>query len=642
MLLNSLRSRKFLGRQSRKFLRTGLARRQQRCHHVSSLFRHHVTMSLGHFHNQAVCSQQSQTSSHRRHLLTLFSAILGGCVKVSANIAVAKAVEQKFPTVNDTHQLGIAIPQRIERSVALTLVLNGPTHPSGWFFKRGLHMDRSQRRQMPFSGRPTHFGPSIKVGHASAQDAPLLGTAGVILRTTKAFKLSGLVNRCFNPQHAPLVVELKRVLVHPVLDPHPITAAAPVGHHFIADPYPARTAPKPKHLFGSKTHHSMMHQRRINPFKRLPITKHDVGSVFGLGRRPVVLLPDRSVDLSIQRMASSHQRTQKLTPLALVLLIHQHLGTPNIANPRIAVLLSPVAHPGSVHLTPEPFSTVQTDLNQKWKPSLKSKMQKTKLLMHPVKIQVNAFAPLKLNLQLAGHSIPPQKPRATRFHATQNSYQPLAHLVALLNLANHFLFARATRSEIDHRTLMPPCQLLCRLTHTAGQIGCESLKILPQHSSLPKVLFHDRLIIQAAQCPLQPKTIPTVQDSNHIGFMPLHECTGYLVICRVGCTHAHPLYQRTDSVIWLRRSRAGSFVIRFSALASYAFSPRRHTTVSTSAGLPALTCSMARRNAGPTAAGSSMGPSAYQPMPFAIWAKSGGGASRSIPICARAGSVPRW
>src|SRR5437868_9010204 len=109
---------------------------------------------------------------------------------------------------------------------------------------------------------------------------------------------------------------------------------------------------------------------------------------------------------------------------------------------------------------------------------------------------------------------------------------------------------------------MPPRQLLCRLTHTAGQIGCESLKILPQHSSLPKVLFHDRLIIQAAQCPLQPKTIPTVQDSNHIGFMPLHECTGYLVICRVGCTHAHPLYQRTDSVIWLRRSRAGVVVVK--------------------------------------------------------------------------------
>ena len=59
---------------------------------------------------------------------------------------------------------------------------------------------------------------------------------------------------------------------------------------------------------------------------------------------------------------------------------------------------------------------------------------------------------------------------------------------------------------------------------------------------------------------------------------------------------------------------------------------RRQTMGSTSAGLPALTCSMARRIAGPTSAGSSMGPSAYQPMPLAMWAKSGGGASRSMPM----------
>jgi hypothetical protein len=162
---------------------------------------------------------------------------------------------------------------------------------------------------------------------------------------------------------------------------------------------------------------------------------------------------------------------------------------------------------------------------------------------------VNAPAPLQLNLQLAGHSIPPQKPGVTRFHATQNRDQPLGNLVTVLNLTSHFLFARAARRQIDHWTLMPPSQLLGRLTHTAGQIGREALKILPQHSSLPKVLFHHRLVIQAAQCPLQSKTIPTVQDSNHIASMPLHECTGYLIFCRVGYIHVHPLYQLTDSVI---------------------------------------------------------------------------------------------
>src|SRR4029434_4930833 len=117
-------------------------------------------------------------------------------------------------------------------------------------------------------------------------------------------------------------------------------------------------------------------------------------------------------------------------------------------------MLSWVTQPSSIHLTPQPFSAVQTDLNQKWKPGLKSKMQKTKLLMHPVKIQVNTFAPLKLNLQLAGHSITPQKPGAARFHATQNSYQPLAHLVALLDLAGYLLFARAARTQNAQRTLL--------------------------------------------------------------------------------------------------------------------------------------------------------------------------------------------
>src|ERR687897_2246736 len=145
--------------------------------------------------------------------------------------------------------------------------------------------------------------------------------------------------------------------------------------------------------------------------------------------------------------------------------------------------------------------------------------------MHPIKIQMNALAPLKMKLQLAGCSIAPQKPGVTRFYTTQNSYQPLVNLVSFLDLASHFLFARAARRQIDHGTMVPFGQLFCRLTYTAGQVGCESLKIFPQHSGLPKVPFHHGLIIQAAQCPLQPKTIPTVQDSNHIGFMLLHECT---------------------------------------------------------------------------------------------------------------------
>src|SRR5688572_2945894 len=544
MLLDFLYSRKFLSGQSCEFFCACLARCQQCGHHVSTFFRDNVTMSLRHFGDQAVRPQQSQLPSHGGHLPALFGFVLARPVEMGTHVAVAKAVERKFPPVDDRHESGVVVCQRIKRPVALTVVPNRPTHYGGLFLKRGLHMDRSQSRQMARGGRPTHFGSPIKIGHAWAQDAPLFGTAGVALRRTKTAKIFGLVDRGFHTQHVAFVVELKRVLVHPVLDPNPLATAATVAHHFIVNPDPPRTPPKPKHLLGSKTHHGVMHQRGINPLKRCTIPKHHVGGVFGLGRRPVVLLPDGSVDLGRQRMASSNQRIQKLTPLALVLPIHQRLGTPKIANPRIAVLLSAVLHPGSVHLTPEPLSAVQTHLNQKRKPALKPQMQKAQILMHPIKIQVHALTPLKLKFELLRLSIPPQKPGVARLHTTQNRDQTPSDFVALLNLARDFLFACAARWQIDHGAALAYRQLLCRPAHTSGQVGGESLKVLPQHFALPKVFFHHRLIVHTAQRPLQPKTIPAVQHSDHLRLMLLYERTGYLIVCcRVGGTHAHHLYQ---------------------------------------------------------------------------------------------------
>src|SRR5690349_10610527 len=68
---------------------------------------------------------------------------------------------------------------------------------------------------------------------------------------------------------------------------------------------------------------------------------------------------------------------------------------------------------------------------------------------------------------------------------------------------------------------------------------------------------------------------------------------------------------------------------------------RGRTTVSTSAGLPAFTWAMARRSAGAMSAGFSIGPSAYQPMLFAMLAKSGSGPAMSWAIWARSTGVPR-
>ena len=115
---------------------------------------------------------------------------------------------------------------------------------------------------------------------------------------------------------------------------------------------------------------------------------------------------------------------------------------------------------------------------------------------------------------------------------------------------------------------MPPGQLLRRLTHPTGQLGCESLKILPQHSGLPKILFHHRLIIQTAQRPLQPQTIPAVQHPDNIGLMTLYERSPYLVLRQYLniCSHHFTYIIDTLLSLWLRLCRARIFVVNINLI----------------------------------------------------------------------------
>ena len=72
-----LHLRKFLGGQSCKLFRAGLTRRQQCRDEASSFLSDDITMRLGHFCDQSMSPQQSQPTSHRRHLTTLFFFVAG-------------------------------------------------------------------------------------------------------------------------------------------------------------------------------------------------------------------------------------------------------------------------------------------------------------------------------------------------------------------------------------------------------------------------------------------------------------------------------------------------------------------------------------------------------------------------------------
>src|SRR5574341_557729 len=159
-----------------------------------------------------------------------------------------------------------------------------------------------------------------------------------------------------------------------MLDSYSFDTPTPIGLHFVVDSSLARPPQKPQHLLSSKTHHPMMHQRWINPHQPLSLAKHHVGRILALGRCPVVLTLKRTINLNMQRMTLLDQRIEQPPPLGAMLLVHHPLGPLKISDPRKTVVLLAIGNPLFVHLPPQPFPSVQANLDQKGKPSLEPKV----------------------------------------------------------------------------------------------------------------------------------------------------------------------------------------------------------------------------------------------------------------------------
>ncbi len=313
MLNNCLRLRKLLSGQGREFCRAGLARGQHCCNHVSSFFRHDITMSLGHFGNQTMGAQQSEPPSHRCHLPALLFSVLGGIVEMSTQIAIAKPVERKLAPVDDGQKLSVGVPQRIERTVAPSITPhNRPAYGRCLLCQRSADIHRGQSGEIAVGGTPADLRTPMQISHATAQRAPLLLTLRLILRPAPDSELFGLVDRGLYTQNAALVVALHRVLMDPVLNSHALDTPSPISFNFTLNRRPARMPQKAQHLFTAKAHHRMMHQRWINPLQRSTLAKHYVGGVFALGSRPVVVSLDGPGDFGAKRMALFDQRVDTL------------------------------------------------------------------------------------------------------------------------------------------------------------------------------------------------------------------------------------------------------------------------------------------------------------------------------------------
>src|SRR5271157_2149253 len=94
-------------------------------------------MRFLHFHDQAVCPEQSQLAGDRCGLSALYLLVVAGPVQGGTQVAIAEAIEQKLALSQATQQFAIGSGAGIQGpSTAAVLVLDRTTQRFQQFAQR--------------------------------------------------------------------------------------------------------------------------------------------------------------------------------------------------------------------------------------------------------------------------------------------------------------------------------------------------------------------------------------------------------------------------------------------------------------------------------------------------------------------------
>ena len=138
--------------------------------------------------------------------------------------------------------------------------------------------------------------------------------------------------------------------------------------------------------------HGLLQQAWVEPPQRGRITEDDIDGPLALICGPVIGRRMGTEELLVNRIQTVGNLRKSRRPIHGELLIQQVLGLLPVFDPRKAVVLTRVGQPTRVHLSRQPLSAIETDLNRKREPALNTRMQKAKDGMNGVVVQEQALA----------------------------------------------------------------------------------------------------------------------------------------------------------------------------------------------------------------------------------------------------------
>src|SRR2546427_4253051 len=141
-------------------------------------------------------------------------------------------------------------------------------------------------------------------------------------------------------------------------------------------------------------------------------------------------------------------------PADAQLPIHQLLGFADILDPRETVIVTAIAHALLVHPPRQPFPTVEADLDGKRKPRLDSGAHPAELVINPVVIEEQAFAPTAHQVQFLFLFVALDVEAHAGFDAGHNGDKSVGDPILGCNLSGQLILIRLRGWHVYDGTIL--------------------------------------------------------------------------------------------------------------------------------------------------------------------------------------------
>src|SRR6516162_7964878 len=186
----------------------------------------------------------------------------------------------------------------------------------------------------------------------------------------------------------------------------------------------------------------------------------------------------------MKRMGQIQMLIQPSGPIGLQLLKAELLGGNWIADSDKTVVPFLIADTSTIHLSGQPLTPVETDINTKRIPALHAHVEQAKLRMQVVVVKMRALASLQHQFDLLGLMIAAHRVTQTGFDCRKDGNQAFFDFIALDYFPSQLVFGNSWIAQVLNR----PSGHLCSSISCCFDLGCglfgKELKILELYSTV--------------------------------------------------------------------------------------------------------------------------------------------------------------